>query len=205
MDQEQLNQTENNMPPKKKKNPKDAMKVIATMGANLGSMMSGASPQTYSQPVNAEETEIGSVETTLSNVPDNPPVTNPVQDAKVQSTESAECDDIPETEKPLEPVGGSEMDPPTPVEVNIDIEKTQGNAIYSSLLGLQNTLDNFKLDVNKDSLREVVSEAIKQATKAHWDEITQKEQEEADKRREQGQPFVHGNRHELRFKCVRDC
>ena len=21
----------------------------------------------------------------------------------------------------------------------------------------------------------------------------------------QGQPFVHGNRHELRFKCVRDC
>lgn len=26
--------------------------------------------------------------------------------------------------------------PHTPVEVNIDIEKTQGNAIYSSLLGL---------------------------------------------------------------------
>lgn len=106
MDQEQLNQTENNMPPKKKKNPNYAMKVIATMGANLGSMMSGASPQTYSQPVNAEETEIGLVETTLSSVPDNPPVTNSVQDADVQSAESAECNDSPETETPSEPVGG---------------------------------------------------------------------------------------------------
>lgn len=45
MDQKQLNQTENNMPPKKKKSPKDAMKVIATMGANLGSMMSGFRPR----------------------------------------------------------------------------------------------------------------------------------------------------------------
>lgn len=34
--QEQLNQTENNMPSKKKKSPKDAMKDIANMGANLG-------------------------------------------------------------------------------------------------------------------------------------------------------------------------
>ena len=180
MDQEQLNQTENNMSPKKKKNSKDAMKVIANMGANMAAMMSPASPVTDTQPVNAEGTEIGSVETTLSPVPDNPPVTNPVLDAKAQSAESAECNGIPETETPSEPVGGSKMDPPTPVEVNIDIEKTQGNAIYSSLVGIQSTLDNFELDVNKDSLREVVSEAIKQATKAHWDEITQKEQEEAD-------------------------
>ena len=34
----------------------------------------------------------------------------------------------------------------------------------------------------------MVSEAIKQATKAHWDEITQKEKEEADRLREKGQP-----------------
>jgi hypothetical protein len=167
MDQEQLNQTENNMQPKKKKSQKDAKKAIANMGANLGVMMSGASPQTDSQSVNAEGTEIGSVETTLSSVPDNPPVTNHVQDAKVQSAESAECNDIPETKTPSEPVGGSEMDPPTPVEVNIDIEKTQGNAIYSSLLGLQNTLDNFELDVNKDSLRLVVHNAIKEAISEH--------------------------------------
>lgn len=204
MDQEQLNQTENNMPPKKKKNPKDAMKVIANMGANMAAMMSPASPVTDSQPVNAEGTEIGSVETTLSPVPDNPPVTNPVQDAKVQSAESAECNDIPETETPSEPVGGAKMDPPTPVEVNIDIEKTQGNAIYSSLVGIQSTLDNFELDVNKDSLREVVSEAIKQATKAHWDEITQKEQEEADKRREQGQPGTPLEFHQAADKRMED-
>ena len=185
MDQEQLNQTENNMPPKKRKSQTNAKKAIANMGANMAAMMSPASPVTDTQPVNAEGSEIGSVETTLSPVPDNPPVTNLVQDTKVQS---AECNDIPETETPLEPVGGAEMDPPTPVEVNIDIEKTQGNAIYSSLLGLQNTLDNFELDVNKDSLREVVSEAIKQATAAHWNEITQEEKEEANKRREQGLP-----------------
>ncbi|MBQ0120137.1 MAG: hypothetical protein KBT13_03305 [Bacteroidales bacterium] len=49
-------------------------------------------------------------------------------------------------------------------------------------------MDNFELDVKKDSLREVVSEAVKQATTAHWNEITQKEEEEADKRREQGLP-----------------
>ena len=186
--QEQLNQTENNMPPKKKKSQKDAKKAIANMGANLGVMMSGASPQTDSHSVNADGTEIGLVETTLSPVLDNSPVTNLVQDAKVQSAESAECNDIPETETPSEPVGRFEMDPPTPVEVNIDIEKTQGNAIYSSLVGIQSTLDNFELDVKKDSLREVVSEAIKQATKAHWDEITQKEKKEADRLREKGQP-----------------
>ena len=39
-------------------------------------------------------------------VPDNPPVTNPVQDAKVQSAESVECNDIPEPEIHSEPVGG---------------------------------------------------------------------------------------------------
>lgn len=53
----------------------------------------------------------------------------------------------------------------TPVEVNIDIEKTQGNAIYSSLLGLQNTLNNFQLDVKQDSLREVVYQAIKDVSR----------------------------------------
>lgn len=94
------------MPPKKRKSHAEAKKAVANMGANMAVMMSGASPQTDSQPVNAEGAEIGSVETTLSPVSDNPPVTNPVQDAKVQSAESAECDDIPETETPSEPVGG---------------------------------------------------------------------------------------------------
>ena len=106
MDQEQLNQTENNMPPKKKKSQKDAKKAIANMGVNMAAMMSPVSPVTDTQPVNAEGTEIGSVETTLSPVPDNPPVTNPVLDAKAQSAESAECNGIPETETPSEPVGG---------------------------------------------------------------------------------------------------
>lgn len=61
--------------------------------------------------------------------------------------------------------GGPEMGILTPVEVNIDIEKTQGNAIYSSLLGLQNTLNNFQLDVKQDSLREVVYQAIKDVSR----------------------------------------
>lgn len=188
MDQEQLNQTENNMPPKKRKSQTNAKKAIANMGANMAAMMSPASPVTDTQPVNAEGTEIGSVETTLSPVPDNPPVTNPVQDAKVQSAESAECNAIPEKETPSEPVGGSEMDPPTPVEVNIDIEKTQGNAIYSSLLGLQNTLDNFELDVNKDSLRLVVHNAIKEAISEHLVEQDKSQLEKEEKLRSEGKP-----------------
>ena len=188
MDQEQLNQTENNMPPKKRKSQTNAKKAIANMGANMAAMMSPASPVTDTQPVNAEGTEIGSVETTLSSVPDNPPVTNHVQDAKVQSAESAECNDIPETETPSEPVGGSKMAPPTPVEVNIDIEKTQGNAIYSSLLGLQNTLDNFELDVNKDSLRLVVHNAIKEAISEHLVEQDKSQLEKEEKLRSEGKP-----------------
>ena len=40
MDQEQLNQTENNMPPKKRKSQTNAKKAIANMGANMAAMMS---------------------------------------------------------------------------------------------------------------------------------------------------------------------
>ena len=176
------------MLPKKKKNPKDAMKVVANMGANLNAMMSGALPQTDSQSVNAEGTEIGSVETTLSPVPDNLPVNNPVEDTKVQSAESAECNYIPESEAPSEPVGGSRMDPPTPIEVNIDIEKTQGNAIYSSLLGVQKTLDEFELDVNNDSLRVVVYDAIKDAVEEHLTKEDQAQLEKEEKLRSEGKP-----------------
>ncbi len=84
--------------------------------------------------------------------------------------------------------GGSEMGTPTPVEVNIDIEKTQGNAIYSSLLGLQNTLDNFQLDVKQDSLRDVVFAAIKDAVKDYMNEVDKKQQAEDEKRRAEGKP-----------------
>ena len=80
------------------------------------------------------------------------------------------------------------MDPPTPVEVNIDIEKTQGNAIYSSLLGLQNTLDNFELDVNKDSLRLVVHNAIKEAISEHLVEQDKAQLEKEEKLRSEGKP-----------------
>ena len=70
-----------------------------------------------------------------------------------------------------------ETDPLTPIEVNIDIDKTQGNAIYSSLLGLQNTLGNFQLDVKQDSLREVVCQAIKDAVEEHLTEGDKAQQE----------------------------
>ena len=51
MDQEQQNQTENNMPPKKRKSKTDAKKAIANMGANMAAMMSPASPVIDSQSV----------------------------------------------------------------------------------------------------------------------------------------------------------
>ena len=72
--------------------------------------------------------------------------------------------------------------------MNIDIDKTQGNAIYSSLLGLQNTLDNFQLDVKQDSLREVVYEAIKDAVEEHLAEGDKAELEKEEKRRSEGKP-----------------
>lgn len=84
--------------------------------------------------------------------------------------------------------GGSETDPPTPVEVNIDIDKTQGNAIYSSLLGVQNTLDNFQLDVKQDSLREVVYQAIKDAVEEHLAEGDKAQMEKEEELRAKGKP-----------------
>lgn len=72
--------------------------------------------------------------------------------------------------------------------MNIDIDKTQGNAIYSSLLGLQNTLDNFQLDVKQDSLREVVYKAIKDAVEEHLTEEDKKQLENEEKLRSEGKP-----------------
>ena len=89
---------------------------------------------------------------------------------------------------PSEREGRSKTDPPTLVEVNIDIERTQGNAIYSSLLGVQNTLDNFQLDVKQDSLREVVYEAIKDAVEEHLTEGDKAQQEKEEKLRAEGKP-----------------
>jgi len=176
------------MPPNKNKSKKASREAFANMSRNMEAMLSGASPSAASQSDSAEGTEIGSIETTQSSVSANPPVTNPNPDDTMQSAESAECNGVAEAETPSTQEGGSEMDPPTTVNVNIDIEQTQGNAIYSSLLGIQTTLDNFKLDVKKESLREVVSAAVKEATTAHWNEISRKEKEDADKKREQGLP-----------------
>lgn len=106
----------------------------------------------------------------------------------MQSTESAEGNGAVETTPPSEHEEGSKTNPPTPVEVNIDIDKTQGNAIYSSLLGVQNTLDNFQLDVKQDSLREVVYEAIKDAVEEHLTEGDKAQQEKEEKLRAEGKP-----------------
>ena len=175
---------------KKNKSKKDSMNALANMGANMSVMLSGASPMTdaQSQSDNAVDAEIGAAEIAQALPPANPPVTYPVQDAQVQSAESAENNGGVETPLPSEHDGGSETTPHTPVEVNIDIDKTQGNAIYSSLIGLQSTLDDFQLDVKKDSLREVVFAAVKEAVKEYMAEEDKKQQEEEEKRRSEGKP-----------------
>ena len=139
------------------------MNALANMGANMSAMLSGTSPLTETQSDNAESAEIAAVEMPQSSVPVNPPVINPAQDASGQDAESAEG-------------------------INIDIDKTQGNAIYSSLLGVQNTLDNFQLDVKQDSLREVVYEAIKDAVEEHLTEGDKAQQEKEEKLRAEGKP-----------------
>jgi len=164
------------------------MNALANMGANMSAMLSGTSPLTDTQSDNVEDNEIGTVEMPQSSAVVNPPVTNPTQDAPAQSAENAEGKGSVETPLPSQSDGGSEVDPPTPVEVNIDIEKTQGNAIYSSLLGLQNTLDNFQLDVKQDSLREVVYQAIKDAVEEHLTEGDKAQQEKEEKLRAEGKP-----------------
>lgn len=83
---------------------------------------------------------------------------------------------------------GAETYPPTPVEVNIDIDKTQGNAIYSSLFEFQNTLDNFQLDVKQDSLWKVVYQAIKDAVEEHLNEGDKAQQEKEEELRAEGKP-----------------
>lgn len=164
------------------------MNALANMGTNMSAMLSGNSPLTESQSDNAEGAEIGAVEMSQSSASANPPVINPTQDVPVQSAESAEGKGSVETPPPSMSEGGSETDPPTPVEVNIDIDKTQGNAIYSSLLGVQNTLDNFQLDVKQDSLREVVYQAIKDAVEEHLTEGDKAQQEKEEKLRAEGKP-----------------
>ena len=172
---------------KKNKSRKDSMNALANMGANMSAMLSGATPltETQSQSDNAEDAANGATEIARAPVPANPPATNAVLDAPVQS---AENDGGVETPLPSKREEGSEIAPSTPAEVNINIDKTQGNAIYSSLIGLQSTLDDFQLDVKKDSLREVVSAAIKEAVKDYMAEEDKKQQEEEDKRRSEGKP-----------------
>ena len=164
------------------------MNALANMGANMSAMLSGASPLTETQSDNAEDAKIGAAETSQSTVPVNPPVTISTQDAPVQRADNAEGNGGDETPPPSVSDEGSEKDSPTPVEVNIDIERTQGNAIYSSLLGVQNTLDNFQLDVKKDSLREVVYQAIKDAVEEHLTEGDKAELEKEEKLRSEGKP-----------------
>lgn len=174
------------MSQKKSKSKKDSMKALANMGANMSAMLSGASLLTETQSDNAKETETGKIETSQSMAPANPPVTQPTEDVPEHSAENTEDNGGVETPPPLVSEDGAE--PSTPAEVNIDIEKTQGNAIYSSLLGLQNTLDNFQLDVKQDSLREVVSAAIKDAVKDYMTETEKKQKAEEEKLRTEGKP-----------------
>ena len=164
------------------------MNALANMGANMSAMLSGASPLTETQSDHAEDAEIGAVGMPQSSVPVNPSVTDSALDVPVQRTDSAEGNGGVETTPPSEREGGSKTDPPTPVEVNIDIERTQGNAIYSSLLGVQNTLDNFQLDVKKDSLREVVYQAIKDAVEEHLTEGDKAQLEKEKELRAEGKP-----------------
>lgn len=164
------------------------MNALANMGANMSAMLSGDSPLTETQSDNAEGAEIGAAEMPQSSVPVNPSVINPAQDASGQDAESAKGNGGVETPPPSVSEEGSEKNPPTPVEVNIDIERTQGNAIYSSLLGVQNTLDNFQLDVKKDSLREVVYEAIKDAVEEHLTEGDKAQLEKEEELRAEGKP-----------------
>ena len=156
------------MSQKKSKSKKDSMNALANMGANMSAMLSGNSPLTESQSDNAEGAEIGAVEMPQSSVSVNPSVTDSTEEAPMQS---AEGNGGVETPPPSVHEGGPKTGFPTPIEVNIDIDKTQGTAIYSSLLGLQNTLDNFQLDVKQDSLREVVYQAIKDAVEEHLTKI----------------------------------
>ena len=176
------------MSSKKSKSRKDSMNALANMGANMSAMLSWDSPLTETQSDNAEDAEIGTVEMIQSSAPVNPPVTGSTQDAPVQSAGSAEGNGGVETPLPSEREGGSKTAPPTPIEVNIDIDKTQGNAIYSSLLELQNTLDNFQLDVKQDSLREVVYKAIKDAVEEHLTEGDKAQQEKEEELRAEGKP-----------------
>lgn len=164
------------------------MNALANMGANMSAMLSGTSPLTDMQSDNAEDAEIGAIEMPQSSAPANPPVTDFTLNAPVQSAESAEDNGGVETTPPSEHEGGSETGTPTPIEVNIDIDRTQSNAIYSSLLELQNTLDNFLLDVKQDSLREVVYKAIKDAVKEHLTEGDKAHMEKEEELRAERKP-----------------
>ena len=175
---------------KKYKSKKDTMNALANMGANMSAMLSGDTPLADTQSVGTDgnQTETETIGNSQSAIPANPPVTNPTQDAPVQSAEGADASETTESEAPSESLGGTRTFCPTPVEVNIDIDKTQGNAIYSSLLGVQNSLDNFQIDVKQGSMREVVREAVMQAVEDYMKEEDKKQKEQEEKLRAEGKP-----------------
>jgi len=157
---------------------KNALANIANIGKRMNTIMSAptsvnTSKEVSSAPLEADTISDESSDVTLS------------ANAIVQSARSAKCN-CDETSS--NPAGDVETMPFEPIEVNIDIDKTQGNAIYSSLLGLQNTLDNFQLDVKQEPLRQVVFDAIKDAIKEHMDQKDKARQENEEKLRSEGKP-----------------
>ena len=110
-----------------------------------------------------------------------------VSDSQSDDIEETKTETVETTQSSVQE-GGAETTSPAPVEVNIDIDKTQGNAIYSSLLGIQSTLDNFKLDVRKDSLHEVVNAAIKEAVSEYLAKQDKESAANEEKLRKEGKP-----------------
>lgn len=156
-----------------------AKQALANMAEQMNTMMDAQVPEApVGQQKHKSQADAES--------PNEQVVVAPSADAQKQSAESETCKGESKTNPPHEIERVSEED--THPTTGVSIDKAQGNAIYSSLLGVQNTLDNFKLDVKDDSLREVVSNAIKEATKEYWEQVQENEKAEEERLRAEGKP-----------------
>ena len=111
--------------------------------------------------------------------------------APSEETPAVETDAVVDTDTAAQTEETSPKPAPpivAPVPVEIDIDKTLGNAVYSEMVAFRATLLDFKLDVSKEPLKEVVHDAVADAVFEYHKERDRESQERIDKLRAEGKP-----------------
>ena len=182
-----------------KKSNNKALQELMASKTQLKNYVSESDPLENPAELASESVSMQSAEPAPSAEPSNDsraeavaaPAPSPVPAPSAESAESAKCN-VPPEQGQAESGGSTPL--PTAIPVNIDIEKSLGNAIYNQLINVQKTLSDFKLDVSKEPLKTIVERAIKDATIDYHNKVAELREQEEEQRRKEGKP---ANNYEL--------